>query len=427
MAKLVRKGHRVAIAEQTSEPDGRRIVDREVTRVVTPGTVIEPALLESGANNYLASVAVAGAEAGIAYVDVTTGEFAVTELPRGGRRRGTGAARALGGPRRRVRGRRVRGVGGGLPPDAAARDELSRRTRPAGACWTTFGVRSLDAFGCEGRDLATAAAGAIIDYLGRTHRVMLPQLGALRTYSTAAFMTLDRQTRRNLELFEGGRWGAREQSLLRVLDLTETPMGARLLRRWLGQPLLDLAALERRLDAVAGLRESDVRRQRIRAELREVSDIERGAAADRRGRRVPPGTRRAVRLARAPPRSPGPDGGGRSRLAGRRPPALRRGGRSRACGHRRRSAGGGRTGQGGAGGLLRGDGRGALGRAGRAGLHRGARAEGARAHRHPRQGRLQPGLRLLPRGAERPTAPAFRTTTSADRPWSTPSASTPRS
>ena len=88
-------------------------------------------------------------------------------------------------------------------------------------------------------------------------------------------MALDPQTRRNLELFEGGRWGAKGQSLLSVLDCTQTPMGARALRRWVGQPLLDLAALERRLDAVAWLHASDVRRQRIRAELAEVSDLER--------------------------------------------------------------------------------------------------------------------------------------------------------
>ena len=115
----------------------------------------------------------------------------------------------------------------------------------------------------------------MLDYVGSTHVAALPQLTGLRTYSTDAFMALDPQTRRNLELFEGGRWGAKGQSLLSVLDCTQTPMGARALRRWLGQPLLDLDALERRLDAVAWLHASDVRRQRIRAELAEVSDLER--------------------------------------------------------------------------------------------------------------------------------------------------------
>ncbi|MEX2598713.1 MAG: DNA mismatch repair protein MutS, partial [Dehalococcoidia bacterium] len=138
-----------------------------------------------------------------------------------------------------------------------------------------FRANTLDAFGCESLPLAVAAAGAVLDYLGETHTAVLPLLTGLHTYSTDAFMALDPQTRRNLELFEGGRWGDKDSSLLKVLDLTETPMGARLLRRWLGQPLLDLAELQRRQDAVDWLHQSTVRRQRFQAALKEVSDIER--------------------------------------------------------------------------------------------------------------------------------------------------------
>ncbi len=274
LAKLVRKGHRVAIAEQTSEPDGRTLVSRDVVRVVTPGTVIEPGMLDSGANNYLVAVAQGGAQSGIAFVDITTGEFAVAQLP-------TGAV-----PQEIAR----------LAPSEVLLAESDTASVPADApeCHVTrvdraafapnaarrrvldhFGVRSLDAFGCEGLEFATAAAAVVLDYVGSTHAAALPLLTGLRTYSTDSFMALDPQTRRNLELFEGGRWGAKGQSLLSVLDQTQTPMGARLLRRWLGQPLLDLDALERRLDAVAWLHASDVRRQRIRAELAEVSDLER--------------------------------------------------------------------------------------------------------------------------------------------------------
>ncbi len=274
LAKLVRKGHRVAIAEQTSEPDGRTLVSRDVVRVVTPGTVIEPGMLDSGANNYLAAVAPGGAQSGIAFVDITTGEFAVAQLP-------TGAV-----PQEIAR----------LAPSELLLAESDTTSVPTAApdCHVTrlngtsfapnaarrrvldhFGVRSLDAFGCEGLEFATVAAAVVLDYVGSTHMAALPQLTGLRTYSTDTFMALDPQTRRNLELFEGGRWGAKGQSLLSVLDQTQTPMGARLLRRWVGQPLLDLEALERRLDAVAWLHASDVRRQRIRAELAEVSDLER--------------------------------------------------------------------------------------------------------------------------------------------------------
>ena len=274
LAKLIRKGHRVAIAEQTSEPDGKRLVDRGVLRVVTPGTVIEPGLLDSGANNYLAAVAPGGAESGVAYVDITTGEFAVTQLASGAVAEelarlapsevivSESGASSLDTQSARYSVTRLNGAS--FAPNAARRRVLDH-----------FGVRSLDAFGCESLGLATSAAGAIIEYLGKTHQATLPQLTGLRTYSTESFMTLDPQTRRNLELFEGGRWGGRDQSLLKVLDLTVTPMGARLLRRWLGQPLLDISALEQRLDAVAWLHESDARRQRVRAQLAEVSDIER--------------------------------------------------------------------------------------------------------------------------------------------------------
>ena len=274
LAKLIRKGHRVAIAEQTTEPEGKGIVERDVVRVVTPGTVIEPGLLDAAANNYLAVVATAGATVGIACVDITTGEFFVTQLP------AASVAEELArlAPSEVVAAESDQvGVEADSPhysvtrlgsavfaPSAARRRVLDH-----------FGVRSLDAFGCEGLELATTAAGVVIEYLKRTHKVVLPQLTSLRTYSTDSFMTLDPQTRRNLELFEGGRWGSRRQSLLEVIDFTATPMGARLLRRWVGQPLLDLHALGQRLDAVAWLHESDARRQRIRTELAEVSDMER--------------------------------------------------------------------------------------------------------------------------------------------------------
>ena len=274
LAKLVRKGHRVAIAEQITEPDGKSIVGREVARVVTPGTVIEPGMLESGANNYLAAVAAGGAQAGVAFADVTTGEFAVTQLPSGA------VAQELArlSPAEVILAESdtasvdadsaawsvTRAPDARFAPNAARRRVLDH-----------FGARSLDAYGCEGLDLATTAAAVVLDYLGQTNQAVLSQLTGLRTYSTDAYMALDPQTRRNLELFEGGRWGAKDQSLLSALDFTETPMGARMLRRWLGQPLLDLDAIERRLDAAAWLRESDARRQRIRAELAEVSDIER--------------------------------------------------------------------------------------------------------------------------------------------------------
>ena len=274
LARLIRKGHRVAICEQVSVPDGKRLVDRDVVRVVTPGTVIEPTLLEQTSNNYLAAVAVDDEQAGIAYVDVTTGEFSVTQMGAAG----VEQELARLGPSEVI-----------VPlshPLELADERVEYTLTPVPDAWFSpaaarrhlcdhFEVTSLEAFGCEKLPLAIAAAAAVLDYLADTYKNALPLLTGLRTYTTDAFMALDPQTRRNLELFEVGRWGARENSLISVLDQTSTPMGARLLRRWLGQPLLDIDDLTRRQDAVAWMHESGVRRQQLRDTLKNVSDIER--------------------------------------------------------------------------------------------------------------------------------------------------------
>ena len=272
LAKLIRKGYRVAICEQTSDPAASKgIVDREVVRVVSPGTVVEDSLLDQKANNYLASVVMDGADAGLAYVDITTSEFATSQV----------SAAELAVELARLAPSEVlvpEGANGlalhgaavtVLEPDAFvlewATEELQRH----------FGVASLEAFGCDRLPLAVRAAGAIVDYLGRNQKAALGQIVSLRTYSTSEFMALDPQTRRNLELFEGGRWGGTEASLLSVLDRTKTSMGGRLLRRWVGQPLLDLDGLLRRQEALGWFHRSNLRRDRVVAMLETISDIAR--------------------------------------------------------------------------------------------------------------------------------------------------------
>ncbi len=138
-----------------------------------------------------------------------------------------------------------------------------------------FHAASLDGFGCEGKPLAIRAAGGLLQYLQETQKEGLPQLAGLRTYSVGEFMTLDEATRRNLELTETIRGGSAAGSLLSVLDATLTPMGGRLLRRWLGQPLLSVPALERRLDGVASWQGEVVRRTELRELLRGLGDLER--------------------------------------------------------------------------------------------------------------------------------------------------------
>ena len=276
LARLIKKGYKVAICEQVSDPaTSKGIVDREVVRVVTPGTVIEDTLLEQKANNYLAALVVEGDAAGLSWVDITTSEFATTQFD----------LSHLSVEMARLQPSELL-VPDGQPDvddlDIGDRTMLTPLAADAfHADWARetllrhFGVASLESFGCEGQSLAVRAAGAVIDYLEQTQRSAVGQINTLYTYSTADYMVLDAQTRRNLELYEGGRWGSVNASLLSVLDVTRTSMGGRLLRRWLGQPLLDVERLVRRQDAVEWFHRSALRRERVVLLLEAVSDMER--------------------------------------------------------------------------------------------------------------------------------------------------------
>ena len=273
LKRFVRLGLKVAICEQLTEP-GKGLVERDVVRVVTPGTLIEPSLLEASQNNYLAAVNPRKDGFGLAYVDVTTGEFAVTEFT------GANASAALEFELLRLNPAECLAPGEDLPvqlpghltihddyrfdPDTA-REALCRQ----------FNVRSLEGFGCDGMPAAIGSAGAIVSYLERTNRSLLGLLSGLRTYQVSSFMTLDRYTRRNLELLESARAGGVRGSLLWVLDRTQTSMGGRLLRRLIGQPLLEVEPLNARLDAVSELYDLPVLRAQLRSALVRVADVER--------------------------------------------------------------------------------------------------------------------------------------------------------
>jgi DNA mismatch repair protein MutS len=270
LAKLINRGHKVAICEQLSPP-GKGLVERDVIRVVTPGTVVEPNLLESKRNNYLASLVVAGEEAGIAYVDISTSEFATTELP----------ANRILPELERLQPSEVL-----TPQDAADYPRLPFTVSRLDDYWFDleiarvallehFGVASLEGYGCARLPLAIRAAGGLIYYVKETQRETLPQLSKLATYSTDSFMTLDGQTIRNLELFQGGRWGESGNSLLSIIDLTKTAMGGRLLKNWLGHPLLDLRVLSRRQETLAYLHQNSVVRQKVISCLSDIADLER--------------------------------------------------------------------------------------------------------------------------------------------------------
>ena len=273
LARLIKKGYKVAICEQVSDPAlSKGIVDREVVRVVTPGTVIEDSLLDNKANNYLAAAYSDGDDAGIAYVDITTSEFATSQFP----------AEYLEVELARLSPAELLVSEADNPPEVESsvtvttvEPEMFHREWAKDTLLDHFGVASLEAYGCENLPLAIRTAGAVVEYINRTQKTALSQITTLRTYSTMTYMVLDPQTRRNLELFEGGRWGDTRSSLYNVLDRTETPMGGRLLRRWLGQPLLDLAQLRHRQDSVSWFHCNSMRRERILALLESVSDMER--------------------------------------------------------------------------------------------------------------------------------------------------------
>ncbi len=273
LARLIRKGYKVAICEQVSDPaTSKGIVDREVVRVVTPGTIIEEALLEQKTNNYLAALVVEDDAVGLAWVDITTSEFATTQCDLSNL--AVELARLAPSELLVPEGQDDADVSESAMLTALAADafheDWARET-----LLRHFGVASLESFGCQGLPLAVRAAGAVIDYLQDTQRGAVGQITTLYTYSTADYMVLDPQTRHNLELYEGGRWGAASASLLSVLDVSKTSMGGRLLRRWLGQPLLDVERLVQRQDAVEWFHRSALRRERVVMLLEAVSDMER--------------------------------------------------------------------------------------------------------------------------------------------------------
>ncbi|MEZ4861970.1 MAG: DNA mismatch repair protein MutS [Caldilineaceae bacterium] len=286
LAKLVEAGYRVAVAEQVSEP-GNGLVEREVLRVVTKGTIVEPGLLDEKRNNYLMAVSLdgRGETAGLAYCDITTGEFAVTQINTNSRGE---TERRIGEELSRLQPSELipvdwqptesdlHGLIATLAPVVSRVEawqvEIDTATQ---SLRRHFQVTTLDGFGLYGRTQGVRAAAAVLAYLREMQPGALAQLTSLHSYTMGEFMTLDESTRRNLELTETIRSGEVKGSLLDVLDRTLTPMGGRLLRRWLSQPLLDVGTIEQRLDAVQALFDDTALRLELRDTLQGVGDLER--------------------------------------------------------------------------------------------------------------------------------------------------------
>ncbi len=281
--RLIEKGYKVAICEQMEDPAlAKGLVERDVIRIITPGTVIEERMLDEGRNNYIVSIHMDGGRIGFAYADVSTGGFFACELE------GERALTQLTDELARLQPTQIiAGEGLFLQPllskrlssqyyleryqdrafqTAAARERLLRH----------FHVASLQGFGCEGLPAAVSAAGALMQYLEETQKNALSHIHTLRMLNRSSYMNLDAATRRNLELTQPlQHGGSRKNTLLYLLDRTKTAMGSRLLRDWIDRPLQNAGAIVRRQEAVAALAADMPARRSLQEQLAGVYDIER--------------------------------------------------------------------------------------------------------------------------------------------------------
>jgi DNA mismatch repair protein MutS len=273
IAKLIRAGRRVAICDQTSEPQPGKIVSRDITQIISAGTVSDLDLLEAKRANYLAAVYADGGTFGFAYADLTTGEFRLTELH----------------DRQSLLDELARVSPSELLISSEQKDQLreidhaleydSYAFLPEQAIFTLcehFKTKSLDGFGCGEMSRAVAAAGAIVHYLKHQLRRTINHLTSLRCDAPADHVMLDAATQTNLELVESR--STRNTSLLAVLDRTITPMGGRKLRSWILQPLRNLHELTQRQQMIDDLLQEPDLLAAIRAQLRSIRDIERAAS-----------------------------------------------------------------------------------------------------------------------------------------------------
>ncbi len=289
-ALLVEKGYAIAVCDQVEDAADAQgtLVRREITRVVTPGTLLDEGMLNARRNNYLAAVVIAGNHWGLSYADISTGEFLTTQ---------SSSLEQLTQELMRLQPAEVL-----LPTNAPDLRGLLRPGEksehlpdclPTQFCYTLrsqtpftqvearqrllqrFRVRSLEGMGCEHLPLAIRAAGGLLEYLDDTQKETQIPLQPICTYALTEYLTLDNQTRRNLEITQTVRDGTFHNSLLWALDRTVTPMGSRALRRWLLQPLLNIGEIEARQTTLQELVENGTLREDLQRLLRQIYDLER--------------------------------------------------------------------------------------------------------------------------------------------------------
>ena len=282
IAKLIRRGYRVAICDQMEDPRfAKKLVKREVTRVVTPGTAIDPQVLEPRENNYLAAIAERDGCGGVAFVDLSTGDFRATEFS--GREASTRLQEELD----RMRPSELLVASSPSSPPDSPSDSRGPLTRTPLDEWVFsedygarllrdhFRVETLAGYGLEGHPLAVAAAGAILHYVRETQRGSLSHLDGIRFYQQQDSLILDPATLRNLELLDPAFGESRASTLLGILDECVTSLGARKLKAWILRPSLDRQEIEARLEVVGELQKSTIEREELRRVMGGVQDLER--------------------------------------------------------------------------------------------------------------------------------------------------------
>ena len=281
--RLIEKGHKVAICEQLTDPkESKGLVERDVVRIITPGTIIEESMLSERENSYIASLYLFENSLGVAYCDVSTGAFYCLEIE------GEGWAGELIDELARIQPREI------IANDAIFLQELLVKRLQSGyyiQCYSGsayeishansrladhFGVADLKCFGCAGMSFAVPAAGALMAYLEETQKNALMHIRAIRPVTRSKFLRIDAASRRNLELTKPLRAdGSKRNTLLYLLDQTATAMGGRMLRAWIEQPLQNIDDINGRLDAVEALHKKPIEREALGKALSSVYDIER--------------------------------------------------------------------------------------------------------------------------------------------------------
>lgn len=281
LTRLVAKGYKVAICDQVEDPkQAKGLVKREVTRIVTPGTILDAQAIDETKNNYIMCIVYIADRYGVSVADITTGDYFVTELPDGGKLKDeiyrfmpseiicNEAFYMSGLDLEDLKERfhmAVYSLESWYFDDAACREKLMEH----------FKVSSLAGLGLSDYDCGVLSAGALLQYLLETQKNDLSHMTRITPYTTGKYMMLDSSTRRNLELCETLREKQKRGSLLWVLDKTKTAMGARTLRKYIEQPLIEKQEILRRLDAVEELKQSAISREEIREYLSPVYDLER--------------------------------------------------------------------------------------------------------------------------------------------------------